>query len=141
MPFLVAQFAKILNVSIGDGLGCLDEILFAFNVDLRRFEVNVMQAEFLYEFFCKFRSSHAISYFVERGRVNGNPAQVRDHNQDRSTDSGLGRHAYLEHPLPRVVLHAAAQHDGETVAHFIFFEYSFFRERVDAPFGEGGCHD
>ena len=62
-------------------------------------------------------AADAVAVAVERRREDPDPDLPRDHRDQRAGDAALGRHAGVEGPLAGVVVHAAARHHRQDVAH------------------------
>ena len=55
----------------------------------------------------------AVAVAVERRREDGDPELAGQHREDAAADAALGRHADVDHPLPRRVVHPAGRHHAQ----------------------------
>lgn len=103
--------------------------------------VVAMEVEDAQQLLTELNSANGVSARVQRRRPREDAGHVGDDQQNAAADSGFGRQPDLERKLTGIVVHAAAVHQREDVAHDIGPENFLFGGWADAAVGERRRHD
>src|SRR5437773_797967 len=78
--------------------------------------VERMEPEVLGEHFEARYAAHRIALGIQARCVTGNAKLAIDDSDDAATHTALGRDADVIGPMPRIIIHAAGEHDGKRAA-------------------------
>ena len=82
----------------------------------------------------------AVAVRVQRRRVDGDPELPRQHREDAAGDAALGRHADVDHPLPRRVVHPAGRHHAQHPVDVLALQRPLAGQWMDAAVGQRRRH-